>query len=453
MSARFRIRTPQGQEISFASHEIFAEFVRSGELAPDDVVYDAETREWAPARTHPVVLQIEIEAAEVREKAGAGKGGEEEDGGAKGPAEGAPTDASGAGPSASDIGLELAPAPTQMTPEEEAAAFVAKMEAERAAELDFEADAPIAGLRMEQGSTTIGALEDLAPPPAAPADEPRRSAAQERPMRPGRTAAPPPRPPQRKKPSGSRRAYWMVAGAAAVASVLYVGSDLLGPQTSAGGEVTPDSARLPPPEPPPLIADTEEALRGRARELFLASTQTALRGLDPIPSIWLSGRYLSSPSDYPQVRTVWEEYVATVREVRASENERYRTAYLRALDDARVRGPARTLRLARATTDFQSAGAARAAHYDRVEALALAALRGHDALVEAEGTIAYEPARGPAVSADPVIEAAGRDPAAQALLEQVLDMILLELHAENGPGEAANVRAWVWEGLVAAVAG
>src|SRR5690606_24890084 len=114
---------------------------------------------------------------------------------------------------------------------------------------------------------------------------------------------------------------------------------------------------------------------------------------------------------------------------------------------------ARTLRLSRATEDFRAATTLRAAHWDHVERLALAALRAHDALVQAEGTIRYEPARGPAVSADPVIEAAGRTPEAQALLEDMLDSIFLELHAASGPGEAARVRAWVYEGLIAAVAG
>ena len=59
MTVRFRIRTSRGQELSFASHETFEEFVRSGDLAPDDFVYDDDTGEWAPARTHPLVLEIE----------------------------------------------------------------------------------------------------------------------------------------------------------------------------------------------------------------------------------------------------------------------------------------------------------------------------------------------------------------------------------------------------------
>jgi len=71
--------------------------------------------------------------------------------------------------------------------------------------------------------------------------------------------------------------------------------------------------------------------------------------------------------------------------------------------------------------------------------------------VSAEGTIMYQPATGPSLSADPVIEAVGRSPEAQALLNQVLDVILRELHAEDGPGEVRNVREWVWDGFLEAV--
>jgi hypothetical protein len=176
-----------------------------------------------------------------------------------------------------------------------------------------------------------------------------------------------------------------------------------------------------------------------------------LRDLPPIPDIWLRGAYLAEPSDYPQVRQAWDTYLTTIRQVRAGDNERYRAGYVRALDDARVDGSARTLRLAGAVSAFQGRVTPRAAHYDRVEALAMAALRGHDALVEAEGTIAYEPATTTPVSGDPVIEAVGRNPTAQALLNQVLDMILAELQAPNGPGRSATVGEWVWNGLLTAV--
>ena len=105
-------------------------------------------------------------------------------------------------------------------------------------------------------------------------------------------------------------------------------------------------------------------------------------------------------------------------------------------------------RLAAGMSQFRDGAAARNRHYDRVEALATVAISGHDALVEAEGRILYEPATGPRVSADPVIEAVGRTPADQALLEEILDAILTELQGEGGAGTAPNVRDWVYDGLL-----
>jgi hypothetical protein len=62
MSSRFRIRTPQGQELSFASDEMFQDFVRSGALSEGDLIYDASTGEWSPALTHSLVLEVQAGA-------------------------------------------------------------------------------------------------------------------------------------------------------------------------------------------------------------------------------------------------------------------------------------------------------------------------------------------------------------------------------------------------------
>jgi hypothetical protein len=448
MSARFRIRTKEGQELSFASREIFAEFVRSGDLSPDDVVYDAETKEWSSARTHPVVLQIELEAEEARAGSGTSEPPAEDEPEPSGPEEG-PADAGA-------LAFDLAPAPAGLTPEQQSAAFVAQMEAERASERDFD-EAPMQGLKMERGSSSV--VGDLSLPPSR---ERRGESANEEPRRDragsARREAPTavPAKPKIKKPKikrergpAPRYAPFVILGLVAVAAGVYFGPELLAPGSS--DQSASEGAVEPPPSARPSIPATDEALRARARERFLASTQAALRGLDPVPEIWLRGSYLAEPSDYPQVRAVWEEYLAIIRDVRAADDERYRQAYLRALDDARVEGSARTLRMASAMTAFQAAEAPRVAHYDRVERLAMAALQGHEALISAEGTIAYQPATGPALSQDPVIEAVGRSPEAQALLNRVLDLILTELHDERGPEEARNVREWVWDGLLDAV--
>jgi hypothetical protein len=462
MGVRFRIRTAAGQELSFASHEMFAEFVRSGDLSPDDVVYDGETKEWASALTHPVVLEIRVSAEEV----GGGSGDAAEvDLAVHGPGNASDVDVhvgpsgpegdSGAAQAPSlDIGLDLAPMPQGLTPEEEAAAFVAKLEAERASQIDAHQGFGTLGFRMERGSTNV--LEVPPPPPSDPIGHGERLAEahwEPEPLIPTRVHRPPE--PQRKHRTVNTGAVWRYAPFVILFSVLAAAGVFFGPElVELGGRAGggSDARGSAPPVPPPPISDREDAVRGRARELYLASTQAALRGLDEVPDVWLRGEYLSGPSDFPIVRTVWEEYLTTIRQVRVGDAERYRVAYARALEDARVVDSLRASRLASASADFNARGGARAAHFDRVEGLALAAIQGHDALVRAEGTIAYQPATGPAVSRDPVIEAVGRSVEAQVLLNQVLDLVLARLHGPGGPGQVANVREWVWTGLLDAVA-
>jgi len=445
MSARFRIRTPTGQELSFASLDVFREFVRSGDLSPDDVVYDAETREWSSARTHPVVLEIEL-AAEESAGAASDEGAEatapheataDEPAGVE---ESTPTFAMG------DIGLDLAPEPSQLSPEQEAEQFLAQLEAERVSDLSASEGVQIQSFTMEQSEPppTLAPAPPISPPPAEPAP---------RAFRPERTVAAPARraPAAEPKPSPVWKYASLAVLAVAVAGVgLYFGPGIFAPAASEGSDPAPEPVTAQP-APTPVIPATDDAVLGRASERYLTSTQALLRQLEPIPQAWLSGRYLAEPSDHPHVRDVWQTYLGTIREIRAGDAERYRVAYGRALDDAGVQEPARTTRLASGLTRFQASAAARNGHFDRVERLATVAISGHDALVAAEGRILYEPATGPRVSNDPVIEAVGRTPADQALLEEILDAILGELRDGGGPGTASSVREWVYEGLLDAV--
>ncbi|MBM4184728.1 MAG: hypothetical protein FJ207_11040 [Gemmatimonadetes bacterium] len=249
MSARFRIRTSSGQEISFASLDVFSEFVRSGDVAPDDVVYDAETKEWSSALTHPVVLQIQLDAEEASKPSG--PAASDSDG-----VPGAPATLQ-----MQDIGLDLAPAPSQLTPEQEAAAFVAKMEAERAAEIEVGDEAPMQGFTMESGGMGSQVLQPAAPPrrveprpapverqeppeyvPEPRYEPPRR---EEEPVR----SAPPK---QRKVGSGAARRYApfviivLVLGGAGV----YFGPDLLTSSTGSSDQPTQDDVATEPAPPP-----------------------------------------------------------------------------------------------------------------------------------------------------------------------------------------------------------
>jgi hypothetical protein len=444
MSARFRIRTPTGQELSFASLDVFREFVRSGDLSPDDVVYDAATREWSSARTHPVVLEIELEAedsAAATSEGGAEAAAPPEATAVEPPGVEAPNPTFAMG----GIGLDLAPAPNQLSPEQEAVQFLAKLEAERAGDLSASEDVPIQSFTMEQSEPL-----PAAPAGAVSASTPElapRSFRQERmapaPARPAPVVEPKPNP------------AWKYAPFAILVLVLagvglYFGSDVFAPVATEGSDPAAGPVTAPP-APTPVIPATDEALRGRATERYLTSTQSLLRQLEPIPQAWLSGRYLAEPSDHANVRDVWTSYLGTVREIRAGDDDRYRAAYGRALDDAGVQEPARAARLATGMTQFQARSADRNGHWDRVERLATVAISGHDALVTAEGRILYEPATGPRVSNDPVIEAVGRTSADQALLDEILDAVLGELRGQDGPGTASNVREWVYEGLLDAV--
>jgi hypothetical protein len=351
----------------------------------------------------------------------------------------------------------LAPIQDGLSPDQEAAAFVARMDAERASQIeDGDERESSLGFRMERGTSNV--LESPDPIAERPAEGEATSRVP-RERTPVRQEPDPPRTPAvrtgsepvKKKVGGGagwKYAPFLILLAALVVGVVYFAPELF---ESARGSAEVEQAPIVPP-PPPRIPDREDAVRARARELFLTATQAALRSLDPVPDVWLRGEYLAGPSDFPIVRAVWEEYVTIIRQVRSEEAGRYRAAYARALEDARVADSLRAGRLGVATADFGARAPSRAAHYNRVEALATAAIQGHDALVRAEGTIAYQPATGPAVSRDPVIEAVGRGPEAQALLDQVLDLILDRIHGPGGPGEVGNVREWVWRGLLDAVA-
>ena len=199
MTVRFRIRTPRGQELSFASHEMFAEFVRSGDLSPEDLVYDGDTGEWAPARTHPVVLEIEYEREEQAAETGVaeeGKSGasgpltaadlgldlaesqpspeDEEEADTRSPVEGdpeavfAPEPGSSDSTGGEDFGLELAPPAEGLSAEEEAHAFVERMESERATDTDFGVDTEgIEGFKMDD-SRVFSDVLGAPPPPTRP---------------------------------------------------------------------------------------------------------------------------------------------------------------------------------------------------------------------------------------------------------------------------------------------
>ncbi|MHB1194731.1 MAG: hypothetical protein ACYC6F_17025 [Longimicrobiales bacterium] len=400
MQARFRIRTAEGQELEPRTLEIFSEMVRSGVIRPQDQVFDALTAHWLEAREHPMVRLFHDPLLE--EPTGGG-------------------------------GLELALAdPSGPSAEEREAAFIQRMEHER------RSDPERVPLALEIPGVTAA--------PSAPAPAAERAWAPPEPELGRGGAGPavvvlaPPRP--RPVRSVSRWRGLALAGAAGAALALFAGVvSLRAPESPAatlsGGATTPAA----------LAARAEGVVRDEARADFLrrVAGRSDVAGLTEVPAVWLEGRYLADAAAHPEVRSYWEGVRSFVDGVQRDEDALYREAWLGEAGGLGLSGPVRSLRLATALEDFAAQAPLREEHYRRVRELAASALSLHDLIVELGDRVTYEPMRGGGISADPVLEAAGTDPAAQLLLEEALDRVLAALRSPGGDSlrDRARLAAWM----------
>lgn len=405
MEARFRIRTREGQELEPRTLEIFSEMVRSGVIRPEDLVFDALTLEWVPAGAHPMVRLF-------RDPLTSDPGGGRRAGG--------PGGGSGADP----LSFALTE-PTTPSPEEETAAFIRKMEEERRSDPQR---APLA-LQLPLDAGIVGAR--VAPPRSRPPDPEAPPAILVR--------APERRARRRRDP------WWGILGVTVVAT----GFAALVLVRDAGPAAEVPAATMSRAERPLGVGvrGEESEVRLAARSAFLdrVSALRAEAAAAEVPAVWLEGRYLAEAAAHPEVRRYWERALGFVDELRRREDALYREAWLDAADGLGLDGPVRSLRLAAALEDFAAGASAREGHYGRVRELAAAALALHDVLVELGDRVVYQPQRGPGVSADPVLEAAGADPAAQALLEVALDRVLTALRGPDGASlrERDRLAAWM----------
>ncbi len=428
MQARIRVKTREGRELSPGSLTVFTRLVKSGEISETDLIYDALTGEWAPARAHPVFRMVADSIVDDE--------GDQVLGGAVPPEE---SEQPAAG--SPDLALSLAPPAPEPSAEEANAAFIAQMEAERAADPDRPAAQEELGLL--EGSAKHGQVvrvfEQEEEEPADVESTPTHVRRARTPSRPryadGRRAGP--------------RVLWMVGGLMLLTASVAVPAGWVLARSDAG-ERDPGAR---------AVARDARLIEDAAREEALTAVMedaTRLRdelGVGPIPPLWLEGAYLADAASHPEVRAAWEQYLALVWALRASEELRYREAYLARLDREGVQGSLRTMRLTTAILAFRRARPDRERAYERVEELAVAALSLHDLLVHLSGSIRYEPARGGTLSADPVIEAVGVDPASQELLEDALDRVTLAVEADGrGPGTRENIPRWLEEQIAAALA-
>ena len=417
MNARFRVRFREGGDATVGSLEAFYELVRSDGLTGDDLVHDALTGQWVPARAHPVYWLCTDPLVSLEER----------------PAEGLPD----------ETPFALAEPMPGLTPDQAATAFVQRMDEERAA--DPELPPAIAELAVLKDGVAI--LED---PPAVQVVEahmPRWTTdARDEPeddfpeYRAEPLHVPPARPPRSVQLSLT---VVLVLGSAGVAG----GVGLAWPDLTSSGAVDIPVATVASR----TITATEEELRGAAFSAFLGEVRRLGEsfGIGPVPEIWLQGRYLADAAAYPEVGAYWMRYRDYVEVTRNQDDDLYRVAYLAGLEGVGVTGPVRSLRLATAVADFDRESAGREAVYARAAALADAALELHALSTAARGRISYQPARGNRVSADPVIEATGTDAEMQVALDAALDRVLLAVHGEVGsPGPGREgVAGWLVEAL------
>jgi len=432
MKPRFHIQRPDGEEPIGTRKDLRA-WIEDGAIRPEDLLYDTDTGEWAPARAHPAFLDalrdVEEEQAEAEERlmdqlraeAEASGSGEErpvEDPGT--PEEAvevpeAPDDA------ADEVDLSLVEE-EPAKPGEAAAAFIRQMERERQ-------DDPTQRREGEplvfEGLTTerSGSLPNVTGAAGGASDRPpvRRSPSR----RPTPGVAPKPRP----KRSASRL-LWMGL-VAVVAGGLLAAPWLLGERGAEEGGPGSGVVAAPPPG--------DEELARRAQSSWVEGLEELRSSYDlgPVPEDWLSGAYLAQASAYPEVEAFWGAYSEYVETAAETETDRYREAFLGVLEDAEVEGPMRTLKLRQGLTAFVAQAPERRASYQSTLQLASAALELHRFLLESEAEIRFEPATGDRLSADPVTEAAGTDEATQAGLEAALDGVLEALQGVDGQQEAA----------------
>ncbi len=400
MQARFRIRTAQGQEIEPRTLEIFSELVRSGVIRPQDQVFDALTAQWVEAREHPMVRLFHDPL--LQEPPGGG-------------------------------GLALALAdPSGPSAEEREAAFIQRMEDERRSDperVPLALEIPV--VTAAPGARALAVERAWAPPEfefgrggAGPAVD---------------VLAPPRRHSVRTSP---RWRGFALAGAAAAALALLAGVvSLRAPESPAA--TLPGGANVPAAP----AARAEGVVRDAARSDFLSRVagRRDVAGLMEVPAVWLEGRYLADAAAHPEVRSYWEAVRAFVDGIQRDETGLYREAWLGGAGGLGLSGPVRSLRLATALEDFAAHAPLREEHYRRVRELAASALSLHDLLVELGERVTYEPMRGEGISADPVLEAAGADPAAQLLLEEALDRVLAALRLPGGDSlrDRARLAAWM----------
>jgi hypothetical protein len=456
MRFRFLFVDDRGEEVYVSSPEELARHARSGALREEALLYDALTREWAPARSHPAFARL-VEH----------DGHSAPDGGPESASRSStPVPHGGAPTPDTDTGAlpTLEPLPEDEVQVDTVQLFLEDRERERREDLrehDRELktaaflDAGV-GPETRRHAPISGSWGDT---PPAPGDAGYDSflAAQRRwgeslPPRGGagatggdgsRSAG---NPPARSGPlarwvrrtrARSRQRSRERAGAQMALLTLLLGVGAWGIADAWG--VTPLQATSvpreePTPVEPPPPDPSMEAAKSEAFG-YMVRGMEALRselGLGEPPVTWMGGPYLSNALAFPEVEAYWLRYLEYVEALRSREEDLFRTGFVTQLQGRGIDGAAVSIRLAEALQDFELDRGRREAVYAGMEELARAALDLHGFLLENMQRIRYAPVD-QGVNDDPILEAVPDDPVTEAGLWSRIDRLVEALDGVADP--------------------
>lgn len=200
----------------------------------------------------------------------------------------------------------------------------------------------------------------------------------------------------------------------------------------------PDSIPLTPP-----LQSMMEAASALAIRDMIASMDSLQRGFqlqESPPPAWLGGLYLSNASLFPEVLSYWESYQGSLSVLREEDEGLFRQSLEERLVMAGATGETLQLLRRRSLADFAARRPLREAAYDQMGELASASIQLHHLLVRREADIAHEPADGPTVSRDPILEAVPADSALNDEVWSYLNRIVGALEASQGVQPVSTAR-------------
>jgi hypothetical protein len=486
---RFIVRGQDGREDRVPSVEVLQERVAAGKVLPEDEIYDAGTGRWSPARDVPVYRFIVEELAsegtlppgldEVLDT-GAEPGspaGERQEAPAPEPERVELEDPLEFEMDLADPDLDLS-GPMDPEPGDD----ILESGDDGGAEVDKGLD-DLDDFSFQPGSSALEEWADVprSDPSATQAEQPDPPPRHEPPdssdpdpeerwFTPHEEggmviADPPARPgavpgdgkaevwspdeeeaPPRRRFSPSRKvppaAVWVV-GAAVIAGGL-VGWLLLrtpGADLPTDGEITLGSQVPAPMAPSPLPVGLEEAGEAVAEtvaEAFAAASDSLrmAMGLEGSPPRdWLSGMYLANAGSYPVVEDFWRGYGEFVSAFRPRDREIFERGMQAGLDALPELSAGDRSRLRAYFRDrYESRAEFREYRYESLLATSRAALALHQVLERHQAEIAFSPAIGPGVSADPILEAVIPEGEVQRDVERALDQVFRALDHSRGGG-------------------